>query len=112
MRADTDLEFFPVLSYSFYMFVRLFRFHRFASGVRPLFEAHPIKEGAYFVYFYSFLASVQLTVFTSSRLLANRLSNSGHLLTSAWWWREDHIRFRWFQTCAEDLGPTIFSSHF
>ena len=86
------------------MLVRRFHLHRFASSVRPPFVAHPLIGTTIFVCLYIFLICAQLTVFTSSCLQ----TKASRPLTSARCLRENHIRFRWFHTCAGDLGPPVF----
>ena len=66
-RADTDLEF-SSFCCSSSMLVHWLSLHRFVSGARPSFGAHPKMEAPIFV------AGVQTHVFTSSHSAANFLS--------------------------------------
>ena len=60
-----------------------FRRHNCVSGVRQLFDAHLIMVLVIFVCLYIISDKCSFLIFTSSRLLANRLSNRSHPLTSA-----------------------------
>ena len=89
------------------MLVHWFCLLRFASGIRPLFRAHPKMGAITFDYLHIFLASVYLglyLVMSPSQLTFKPESSSYfHLVLEG-----GHICFRWFHTCAEDLGPVFF----
>ena len=76
---DRPWIFFLVFCCSSTMLVLWFRFHRFASGVRPPFRSLPKNGATIFVCPYISVACVQLTVFTSSRQATNSLKPSAYL---------------------------------
>ena len=57
-KQTQTLNFLSVFSCSSNMLIHLFHLHWFASGVRPLFEAHPKMGTATFVYLHIVLVSV------------------------------------------------------
>ena len=81
--------FFTVFCSSSNILIRFFCLHRVASIVRPFFGAHPQNGSLKLFSPYVFVASVPLTVFSSSRPLANSLKPS-RPLPSPWDRREGH----------------------
>ena len=89
------------------MFVHWFSFPRVTSSIRPFFGSHPQNGSPKFSSPYIFVASVQLGVFTLSRLPANPPKPTRP--PSCTRYRgEDHICLQRLYTRAEDLGPPAF----
>ena len=93
---------------SFIVLVRWFRLYSCASGVRSLFRAHSKMAADTFDYLHIVLTSAhsRLYLVTSPNQLILKLDSSYFRMLS----EGGHIRFRWFITCTEDLGPPVFSS--
>ena len=106
-RREGPWIFFWIFCYCSQVFVHWFRLHSYASRVRHFFRAHPIMGTTNNGRFHFSVSRLQLTVFTQSRPSSSSVSTTSHSLNSAWCWMEEHIHFRWFCTCAKDLGRTI-----
>ena len=89
----------------------LYRFYRFGSDVRPFHGAH-LKWGHIFRLSLHFCGCFSFGVFISKHPAANTLSKPSFPITSAWWRKENALRFRWFHTCSEDLGNLFCSNLF
>ena len=74
--------------------------------MKPLFVSHHKNGGRNSPYIS--VAGVELaSLIVRVRLLIHFQTH----FTSAWWWREDHIRLKWFHTYAQDLEtPGFFLS--
>ena len=92
--------FFLTFCCSYNILVSWFLLHSCASGVGPLFGAHPKTGGVIIVFLNIFMSGVQLLYFlvTSSWQLTFKPE---FLLTSTWCRREDHIRLQWFYSYAD-----------
>ena len=96
-----------VISCRFYVLVSRFRLQKFEHNLRPIFGGHPQIVAVIFVCLYTFVAGVQHMSFLH-RVWQLTHFQSRSSLNSALWWREEHIHFRWFYICTEDLGTLYF----